>query len=458
MTQMKKAWRFLSSMKFAVLLLVILAAACAGGSFITQNQTYEWYAMQYSERTAAAIKLFGLDDVFHSPWFVILAAFLCLNLLLCNILRLPALRRRYREEFSALRWVGTTGKVSGILGETAGAAGQKNGQEPDEASLKSTVRTIFESMGFRAHIREGIREIRNEDENSGSGDGQDDSRRKTREQKYTYAVRNRIGIWGAWICHLGILILIIGFGLGQIAKKEYTVYGVSGQSKQIGDTDYILSIDDFRIDMREDDTVEQYTADLTVRSASSPESRSASVSVNHPASLFGMKFFQNSGDYIEVSDKPGLVILFSAFYPDYYQENGQSPVSLSSQMNNPGYLYRAYYMNQMIGMNVLTGSDVITIDEYTVIFSDPQNYTLIQVKKDPFTFLALIGGLVVLAGLILAFYLQPKQLWAVSDGDGTVTVTGRSVKGGALFEEQLKEALHTAGARICDGPDGDMAG
>ncbi|MBO4411297.1 MAG: cytochrome c biogenesis protein ResB, partial [Lachnospiraceae bacterium] len=81
-------------MKFAIILLVILLAACAGGSFITQNQTYEWYREAYSERTAAVIMALRLDDVFHSWWFLTLAIILCGNLILCNLKNFPGLLRR----------------------------------------------------------------------------------------------------------------------------------------------------------------------------------------------------------------------------------------------------------------------------------------------------------------------------------------------------------------------------
>ena len=63
---MRKIWKFLSSMQFAIILLVILAAACAGGSFIPQGLTLEQYTAQYSERTAGLIVGLGLDDVFHA--------------------------------------------------------------------------------------------------------------------------------------------------------------------------------------------------------------------------------------------------------------------------------------------------------------------------------------------------------------------------------------------------------
>ena len=45
---MKKLWTFLGSMQFAILLLVVLILACAGGSFITQGLSYEQYAVHFS--------------------------------------------------------------------------------------------------------------------------------------------------------------------------------------------------------------------------------------------------------------------------------------------------------------------------------------------------------------------------------------------------------------------------
>ncbi|MBR0063800.1 MAG: cytochrome c biogenesis protein ResB, partial [Oscillospiraceae bacterium] len=47
---MKKVWKFLSSMKFAIILLVVLAAACSLGSFIQQGKSYEYYSAEYGEQ------------------------------------------------------------------------------------------------------------------------------------------------------------------------------------------------------------------------------------------------------------------------------------------------------------------------------------------------------------------------------------------------------------------------
>ncbi len=408
-------------MRFAIILLVILAAACCAGSMVTQGQSFEWYAQRYGERNAALILTLHLDDAFHSWWFITISAFLSLNLILCNIIRFPRLIERWRTEGQSEPSVFTEGDVS-AAGISDPAAGFRALRMPSPVSCAGP-------------------------------DG----------KEAFYAVRNRAGLWGAWVCHLGILLLIVGFSLGQMTQKQYSAYGVPGDSRALGDTGLIVTIDDFRIGLREDDTVEQYTSDITVRRVSDGESRSGSVSVNHPATLFGLKFYQNStgwaakvsvseggeplqeevvcaGEFLRVKDKPDLVIYLNAFYPDLVMDGGM-PSTATGSLNNPAYLYSVYFQNQIIGMNILMPDEVLTIDDYTVTFSEPQTYTMLQVKQDSFTFLALIGGILITAGLFLAFYIQPSSVWAVREEDGTWTFHGRSRKGGPLFREQFTDAL-----------------
>ena len=143
-----------------------------------------------------------------------------------------------------------------------------------------------------------------------------------------------------------------------------------------------------------------------------------------------------AGEYLEVEDRPGLVILFNAFYPDY-ELTPSGPSTKSGSLNNPAYLYSVYFSGEMVGMNALMEGEKIKIDDYVVTFSDPQNYTVLQIKKDDFTFLALIGGLVTAVGLFLAFYLVPAKALAVQEEDGSYTMKGWSEKGGALFRERF---------------------
>ena len=423
-SDMKKIWKFISSMQFAMILLVVLAIACTVSSFVTQGQTYSWYAATYSERLAAIIIALHLDDAYHSWWFILINAFLCINLLLCNVIRLPQLISRTKNEGDPI-------KVA------TGAAETATGIEKPE--------TIFEKL----HMPKPIKTT-------------DEAGREM-----LFSSKNRIGLWGAWVCHFGVLLLILGFSLGQMTKQTYTAYGVPGQSRFIGDTGLVLTIDDFTVDLREDDTVSQYTADITVRDMSEGSgeirSESGTISVNHPATLFGMKFYQNStgwaarvqitekgeplqdevlcaGEYLAIETMPDLVVYFNAFYPDFVMTDS-GPMTMSGVVKNPAYLYTVYYQNSILGMNVLMGDEPLTIDDYVVTFTEPQSYTLIQIKKDSFTWLAFVGGLVTLVGLFFAFYLFPVKVWAVKEEDGTYTMNGLSRKGGALFKEQFAQAV-----------------
>ena len=421
---LKKIGRFLSSMPFAIALLALLAAACAVSSAVTQGQTADWYIARYGERTAGLILALRLDDAFHSVWFLALSGILCLNLILCNLVRLPSVLKRTKA-FS----------------------------DPEKA--KRAAVTEAEGTGDPAPVFKALRLP--EPKRTTGEDG----------RETLFACAGRAGFWGPWICHLGILLLILGFALGQTTMKQYTVYALPGQTKPLGDTGLTVTVDDFRTDRTENGAALQYTAALTVSDPAAGTSRSAEACVNAPADLYGYKFYQNStgwgadvlvlengeelqreelcaGEFFAVKDKPDLVVYFVAFYPDYIQAEGMTPMTASEELRNPAYLYQAYYRRQLLGMNALMEGEELTIDEYTIRFSHPRNYTLLAVKRDRFTVLALIGGAVTLAGLIAALYLRPRRLTAVKERDRW-RVKGESVKGGVLFREELGQALAEAG-------------
>ncbi len=419
MNPLKKAGRFLCSMKCAMILLVILALACTAGSMIPQQKVMSYYTDAYPQWAAGAIMLFGLHDVFHCRWFLGLTLFLCVNLVFCNIRHFPQLKRRMKAGFSLEACLKDNKRESLCQVENAKTLFQKMGfSKPEESNVEGTV--------------------------------------------CLYGVRNKAGIWGAWLCHLGMLIIIAGFGLGQMFQTEYTVYGVKGQTKTVGDSGYELTIDDFEIRLRDDDTVEQYEASVTVTDPVTGEKRSGKTSVNAPVSLFGMKYYQNStgwaakvsvwkddeeiqddllcvGEYVKTKEKEDLVLMLRAFYPDYARDDLGNPMTVSSALHHPAYLYALYYQDQMLGMNLLEEGEEITVDNYTFRFHDPQPYTLIQAKKDPFTCLAALGGLFVVTALILAFYIRPEEMWAMKNEDGSWSVFGRSKKGGSMFEEKIFE-------------------
>ncbi len=416
MNDMKKKlysfWKFLSSMRFGMLLLGLLCVACIFGSVLPQGKSLDWYLEHYSQRRAALIYGLNLSDVFRSTWFLILTTVLCCNLVLCTLLHLPGVLRRWQA-----------GDDPASLARTAPAATLTGIADPEALFARL-------HMGKPRALEQDGKQVR-------------------------FSARNRIGLWGSTVCHLGILLLILGYVLGQTTKLEYTVYGLPGQTKPVGDTGYFLTIDDFEMALQDSGTPDQFTSRVTLQNASGSEAESAAVSVNHPGSLLGYSVYQNSmgnaakvsvlvhgepfqeavlcqGEYLQIANTP-VAIFFDGY-------EAQAPFDDGSRHDVYDYpLYDASAGRSNSGYQI-EGQAALTTSVYEIRFSEHQNYTLLQLKKDRFQWLAMLGGLMILVGLILAFFLQPKQLRAVKEEDGTWTVSAYSRKGGVLFADQVKKA------------------
>lgn len=416
----RKVFAALCGMRFSLVLLGLIIAACIAGSIIPQKAGQAALAAQFGEGPARLFTALGLDDVFGCWWFVMLAALLCLNLILCSVRRLPQVLRQYRGAF--------------------GLAQRLQKQDADiTLPLPAGVdaAAVLKSAGFGA-----VQTV------------------QTDGGEYLYAVKNRAGVWGSWLCHLGMLLLILAFAAGRVLTKEYVVYGIPGSEQPIGDSGYTLAIDDFTIDLREDYTVEQYNAALTV-TAPDGGAVSGTASVNHPLPAFGFQLYQDStgwanyvdityrgeligqdllctGEYTAAPTLPELVLLLNAFYPDFVM-TANGPATATPLLNNPRALYSLFYQNQMLGMDVTAMGTPVTADDYAFVLHDPVQYTLIVIRRDPTAWLAAGAALVMLAGILLAFYCRPQEGWCAVGGD---TLCARAGKAPGLLETSLRAALN----------------
>jgi cytochrome c biogenesis protein len=85
----EKVWKFFSSVKLAVILLIILAIVSVIGTVIQQNESPEKYLREYSEATVQLFEMLGFFDMYHTWWFVILLFLLTANLTVCTLDRFP---------------------------------------------------------------------------------------------------------------------------------------------------------------------------------------------------------------------------------------------------------------------------------------------------------------------------------------------------------------------------------
>ena len=112
-------WKFFTSVKLTVTLLITLAVSSVIGTVIPQNENPAVYFHKYGEFLYRILGSLDIFDMYHSWWFRLLILFLTINIIVCSIDRFSStwkivftknpsfdiakLKNSYKEEFSGNR-------------------------------------------------------------------------------------------------------------------------------------------------------------------------------------------------------------------------------------------------------------------------------------------------------------------------------------------------------------------
>jgi len=168
-------YRFLSSMKVGVVLLLIVTGACVLGTMLPQNQPAELYLKHYGEVFGRLFLRLGLTHTFSSWWFNSLAALLAASLLTCSWRRLRLLLRAHRP------------KAAVSLAHLQ--AMKAHSRFSSSFSSEETARRLADWMQ-----RRGYRVLR------------EDSSAAT----CLFAQKGRLAEWGVLIVHISLLVILLG--------------------------------------------------------------------------------------------------------------------------------------------------------------------------------------------------------------------------------------------------------
>ncbi len=398
MSIIHKVIKQVKSMKFGIFLLALLGGLSVFGSIIPQGREIPFYHSRFSEMKSNLILSLKLNDIYHSWYFIGLSSLLSINLLLCSILRLDTIIRK-------IKGVPSIGKETYIENITF--------RQSD--NLENYINNLFDNFGFKKVIKKD----------------------KNGDEIY-YSKKNSIGYFGSWCIHLGILLTIISYGYGQYTHFSSEVYGVPGSEVEVEGTEFTVSIEDFRIDYREDGTVGQYYTNMKLLNDKNELLNSKEISVNHPLNYKGYNFYQSATGWATniqfmkdekevvedllyegtffVDEEEGLAIQFTKFFPDFVATEG-GLFTRSHETNNPMFLYALFFNGRRVGMNVVAPGDVIEWNEYDIILDNPKMYTYLQVNKVKGKLGAALGSLLVMIGLVLAFYIKPVTMMVKKTGN-----------------------------------------
>ena len=96
-TYSRQLYEMLSSMRFAVSLLTVLAIASIIGTVLKQNEPYNNYINQFAQFWFPVFEAIGLYSVYHASWFLAILAFLVVSTSLCIIRQSPGMVREMKS-------------------------------------------------------------------------------------------------------------------------------------------------------------------------------------------------------------------------------------------------------------------------------------------------------------------------------------------------------------------------
>lgn len=409
---MKKVIAFLRSMKFGMILLVLVIACSFAGSMIVQQREPMEYVNRYGADAAQLILALGLDNVFSAPYFIVLMAALCLNLILCSLVRLPRV----------------LGAKAALLARAEKA--QTDTQLEDAQSEK--LQEYFEKHRYR----------------------------KTVTGARTVYFKNSAGFYGSFITHLSfLLILVVGAAAVITADmRDQTV--MPGETLTLEDG-VSIRVDRFQI---EDETgTLDYASELTVSRGSKSVSRE--IRVNEPLNFEGYKIYQHTygtagavrieNHLTGVSEEMLLTescfltldgmngMFFKALYPGYVvDEEGSVTLitSTSGAYTDPAYDILSVSGGAMTPVLAFPG-ETLTIGDVSFTMLDPVSYPGLRIKHMNTMILGLLYATFVLmvAGLYLCFFAVPLAVAVEKNGYVILSPkaqTGLMIELEALLKEE----------------------
>jgi cytochrome c biogenesis protein len=423
-------WRTLTSVKFAVLQISILAVAGVIGAIMKQIPSFALhdpssYAGQLAiihaaydaTLTAPVVDLLdriGIFRVFSAPWFVFLLTLLVVSIVVCTLDRTPDMWRKERlvrvsqpPPFFDLRM-----------------DNRAQFTVADEAAL-TDVKSVLRRSRFR------VNELRIA-EPAGA------------DVINIYGDKNKYFKLATLFTHLG-LILFLGAGAITTAFGFETVVflgeGQTAPVQAVGTPDNLLVKNvHFEAPTRADGSFADFTTDLAVYRNGEEVARKT-IRVNDPLEFSGYAFHQNTfgpAETLQITDPTGKlvwdgpVLLDGALAgkPQGFMTIPGSGLGLLLVLDGttttdavlaltgiaPDAATGASNIAFLNGVGVGQTSPPASTAGYTITWSGAGAYTGMVIKRDPGQGLVWLAYLSLITGLVLSFYFPRRRFWARFEG------------------------------------------
>tara|TARA_B100000579_G_scaffold361487_1_gene319207 strand:- start:178 stop:1458 length:1281 start_codon:yes stop_codon:yes gene_type:complete len=282
MKKISQVLNWLSSLKIAILLLLLIAISCAAGTVIPQQESDQFYYDNFNTNPFLGILngnlllLLELNHIYTSFWFLLLLIWLGIALAVCSFKRqLPKLK-------SALNWIDyksprQIAKLS--IAQTIQSKNPEKSIEKLKFNLKKKGWNVKETDG-RIAARKGV-----------------------------------IGRLGPILIHLGMILLMVGATYGSLNGLNIERFLAPGRSIDLIDKNkeksLAIELENFKIERDPQGRAEQYRSLVKIIDQNG-NNEVKEISVNYPLRYKGLTLYQADWSLaaitIQINNSPKLQI------------------------------------------------------------------------------------------------------------------------------------------------------
>ncbi|MFC1538811.1 cytochrome c biogenesis protein ResB [Candidatus Latescibacterota bacterium] len=447
----------LSSIQFGIVVLAAIVTVSVVGTIIPQNQSMSFYKEHFGIVINFLVTVFRFDITYSSPLFIGLLCFLGINLILCSLIKFPAiLRMTFRPDITPSAGKIEKMKVHSVV----------------EDSLLEDVSKTFSQAGFP------LRKI---------------------DEKRLFGEKGKFGYTGSTLVHISLLLFLAGGLASMITGQRGYILLEKGQSSSevtLFDNTTIplgfeVKLNDFTVEFYKDFQFrpKSYASNVTV-TIPGGQIFEKEIRVNHPLMRNGFTVYQSSyGDANEIRSVasendtalvevkiagssegmppittlemvmgetytiPGfgdsVKVTLSELHLDFQRmqsvSNEPNPAMKIDVMINDEIRWSVYAFENFPGMNMPMSEDLeflfVLKDIKTAQRMGTEYYSVLGVVKDRGIPIMWSAAILIMLGLTFSFYIKPKRIWVLNDS-GRILIGGITKGDSEPLQKLVNKAIN----------------
>lgn len=390
-------FKSIADLRFAIFILLVIAAFSVIGTVIEQDQSIETYKLNYPLTNRVfgflswdIILRFGLDHIYKTWWFISLILLFGISLLTCTLLQqFPALKIARRCQFF------------------------RTTQQFCRLNISTNLQHLsFSQLLFK--IKENKYSI-------------------FQQKNIIYCYKGLIGRIAPIIVHFSMILILIGAIIGSISgfkaqeivpkTETFHIQNVLTNGQFTFIPKVSVRVNDFWITYTKQTTIAQFYSDLSILNGDGNEIERKTIFVNSPAKYNGIDYYQTDWNLIGLRMKNKDLVVYQ--YPlinfpttsekiwlTWISNNQQLDDGFTILINNlQGYCSVYNKVGEFIG-NLELNESLKTSNSITLM--DILSSTGLQIKADPGIALIYLGFLFLMISTLIS-YITYSQIWIVQD-------------------------------------------